>query len=200
MRSTVFAVVLGSMVGWSLGCAPHVARLADDRIAGVAATYAGSTPPVRLSAARRLMALADAEDAAQQQLVALEEQIRSLLAEPTLNLELLQGLRDLHDRVSARLRELRGALVAAPASAGFGLAHGTVVNRRGEPRLVSIFDGSGARAVEPFILEPGASRELDLEPGEAYRFEYVPLGPGVTFVRWQSRPLQEGEPWLAGVY
>lgn len=199
MRSTVFVLVLFWMAGWSAGCAPHAAQLADARIDGITSTYQGNTPPVRLSVARRLMALADAEDAAQQQLTSLEEQIRQLLAEPNPNPALLQGLRDLHDRVSARLQALREEWGVPGSAAGLGVAHGTVVNRRGEPRLVSIFDRSGARAVEPFILEPGAAREVDLEPGDAYRFEYAPLGHGVTLVRRQSRPLEEGEPWIAGV-
>ncbi len=199
MRRTVFALVLFWMVGWSLGCAPHVAQLADARIGGITSAYQGNTPPVRLSLARRLMALADAEDAAQQQLTSLEEQIRTLLAEPSPNLGLLQGLRDLHDRVSARLLALREEWGAPSNAVSLGVAHGTVVNRRGEPRLVSIFDSSGQRAVEPFILEPGAVREVELEPGDAYRFEYAPLGRGLTFVRHQARPLEEGEPWLAGV-
>ena len=195
MRSTVFVLVLL----WMVGCAPHAAQLADTRIGGITSAYQGNTPPVRLSVARRLMALADAEDAAQQQLAALEEQIRQLLAEPTLNPALLDGLRDLHDRVSARLQALREEWGAPSSAASLGVARGTVVNYRGEPRLVSIFDSSGQRAGEPFIFEPGAAREVDLEPGDAYRFEYAPLGRGLTFVRHQARPLEEGEPWLAGV-
>lgn len=184
----------------STGCAPHFAQLSDTRTGGVPVSYEGNTPPVRLSVARRQMALTDAEDDARQELASIEAQIRELAAQPAPDQGVLARLRELHDLVSARLRSMRQEFgAAASGAARLGVARGTVVNRRGEPRLVNVLDSTGRAVVEPFILEPGAARQIELEPGDAYRFEYTPLGHGVTLVHHQSRPLEDGEAWITGV-